>query len=75
MRVLIGSKERSIAVDPKRRVEPVRCFSAFTNSPNDLADWLQSLGVELVATEANSQLPKLRLHLSMMSKRTLERPH
>lgn len=48
----IGSREHWVAVDPDGSEEPVRCFSAFTDSLYALADWLQSLGVEIVAMEA-----------------------
>ncbi len=48
----IGSREHWVAVDPECCEEPVRCFSAFTDSLYALADWLQSLGVEIVAMEA-----------------------
>jgi len=48
----IGSKEHWVAVDPDHCKEPVRCFSTFTDSLNDLADWLQSLDVEIIAMEA-----------------------
>ena len=37
---------------PDKATEPVRCFSSFTDSLNDLADWLGSLGVKIVAMEA-----------------------
>ena len=48
----IGSREHWVAVDPDCCEEPVRCFSAFTNSLYALADWLQSLGVEIDTMEA-----------------------
>ena len=48
----IGGREHWVAVDPDRCDEPVRCFSAFTDSLYEMADWLQSLGVEIVAMEA-----------------------
>ena len=48
----IGSREHWVAVNPERAKEPVRCFSSFTDSLNDMADWLESLGVEIVAMEA-----------------------
>lgn len=48
----IGSREHWVAVDPDKAKEPVRCFSSFTDSLNDMADWLESLGVEIVAMEA-----------------------
>lgn len=48
----IGSREHWVAVDPGRCEEPVRRFSVFTDSLNELADWLDSLGVEIVAMEA-----------------------
>jgi len=48
----IGSREHWVAVDPDGCEEPVRCFSAFTDALYALADWLESLGVEIVAMEA-----------------------
>lgn len=48
----IGSREHWVAVDPRVCEEPVRCFSAFTDSLYALADWLESLAVEVVAMEA-----------------------
>ena len=48
----IGSREHWVAVDPDKTDEPVRCFSSFTDSLHALADWLQSLDVEIVAMEA-----------------------
>ena len=53
MRVLISAVENigllSIRIDVE---ESVRCFSAFTDSLYALADWLQSMDVEIVAMEA-----------------------
>lgn len=48
----IGSREHWVAVDPDKTETPVRCFSSFTDSLNELADWLKSLGVDIVAMEA-----------------------
>ena len=48
----IGSREHWVAVDPDKTEEPVRCFSSFTDSLNEMADWLESLNVEIVAMEA-----------------------
>ena len=48
----IGSREHWVAVDPDKAKEPVRCFSSFTDSLNEMADWLESLGVKIVAMEA-----------------------
>ena len=48
----IGSREHWVAVDPEQCDEPVRCFTTFTDDLNRLADWLQSLQVEVVAMEA-----------------------
>ena len=48
----IGSREHWVAVDPDCCDEPVRCFSAFTDSLQALADWLHSLDIETVAMEA-----------------------
>ena len=48
----IGSREHWVAVDPDKVADPVRCFSSFTDSLNEMADWLKSLGVKIVAMEA-----------------------
>jgi len=48
----IGSREHWVAVDPTQDDEPVRCFSAFSADLYALADWLESLNVEVVAMEA-----------------------
>jgi transposase len=48
----IGSKEHWVAVDPDKVKDPVRCFSSFTDALNEMADWLESLGVKIVAMEA-----------------------
>ena len=48
----IGSREHWVAVDPEHCEEPVRCFTSFTDDLQALADWLKSLGVEVVAMEA-----------------------
>ncbi len=48
----VGSREHWVAVDSDKTEEPVRCFSSFTNSLNEMGDWLESLGVEIVAMEA-----------------------
>ena len=48
----IGSREHWVAVDPDQSEEPVRCFSAFTDDLQALADWLESLNVRVVAMEA-----------------------
>ena len=48
----IGSQEHWVAVDPDKAEEPVRCFSSFTDSLNEMADWLERVGVEIVAMEA-----------------------
>lgn len=48
----IGSREHWVAVDPERCDEPVRCFTTFSDDLYSLADWLQSLQVEVVAMEA-----------------------
>jgi len=38
------SREHWVAVDPDKAKQPVRCFCSFTDSLNDMADWLESLG-------------------------------
>ena len=48
----IGSREHWVAVDPGQDDEPVRCFSAFSDDLYALADWLESMNVEVVAMEA-----------------------
>jgi transposase len=48
----IGSREHWVAVDPDKAKDPVRCFASFTDSLNEMADWLESLGVQIVAMEA-----------------------
>jgi len=48
----IGSQEHWVAVDPDKAEEPVRCFSSFTDSLHEMADWLERVGVEIVAMEA-----------------------
>ena len=48
----IGSQEHWVAVDPGQDDEPVRCFSSFSDDLYALADWLESLNVEMVAMEA-----------------------
>jgi len=48
----IGSREHWVAVDPQCCEQPVRCFTTFTDDLENLAQWLESLGVEVVAMEA-----------------------
>ena len=48
----IGSREHWVAVDPDKAKDPVRCFTSFTDSLNEMADWLESLSVQIVAMEA-----------------------
>ena len=48
----IGSSEHWVAIDPEKATDPVRSFSSFTDSLNEMADWLESLGIEIVAMEA-----------------------
>jgi hypothetical protein len=45
----IGSREHWVAVDPDKATDPIRCFSSFTDSLNDMADWLESLGVKIAS--------------------------
>jgi len=48
----IGSREHWVAVDPEQCDNPVRGYSTFSDDLHAMADWLQSLGVEIVAMEA-----------------------
>ncbi len=45
----IGSREHWVAVEPDKVKDLVRCFSSFTDSLNELADWLELLTVKTVA--------------------------
>jgi len=48
----IGSREHWVAVDPERCQDSVRCFTTFTDDLLQLAHWLNSQEVEVVAMEA-----------------------
>lgn len=48
----IGSREHWVAVDPDSCEDSVRPFSAFSDDLYAMADWLKSLGIEVVAMEA-----------------------
>lgn len=48
----VGSREHFAAVDPERCDNPVRKFSTFTDDLIALADWLTSMGINVVAMEA-----------------------
>jgi len=48
----VGSREHWVAVDPESTEKPVQHFTTFTDDLHRLADWLQSLQVEVVAMEA-----------------------
>ncbi len=48
----IGSREHWVAVDPDCCEEPVCCFTTFADQLQALADWLESLHIEIVAMEA-----------------------
>jgi len=48
----IGSREHWVAVDPHSTEQSVRCFTTFTDDLSQLADWLKSLNIEVVAMEA-----------------------
>ncbi len=48
----IGSREHWVAVDPEHCDEPVQRFTTFSDDLYALADWLESLHVEVVAMEA-----------------------
>ena len=48
----IGATSHFVAVPPSGDPQPVREFGAFTRDLHQLADWLQSCGVETVAMES-----------------------
>lgn len=48
----IGSQFHVVAVSPERDQKPVRTFKTFTGELYQLADWLESVGVETVAMES-----------------------
>src|SRR5215467_4814845 len=48
----IGSEELWVAVPADREVEPVGCFSSFTEGLSALTDWLKECGMETVALES-----------------------
>lgn len=48
----IGSREHWVGVDPHQCENPVRSFTTFTDDLIILADWLESLGINVVAMEA-----------------------
>jgi len=48
----IGSREHWVGVDPDRCDNPVPSFSTFTDDLHRLADWLESLSINVVAMEA-----------------------
>jgi len=48
----VGSREHWVAVDPESTENPVQRFTTFSDDLYRLADWLQSLQVEVVAMEA-----------------------
>ncbi len=48
----IGARLIHVAVPQDRDAEPVRVFQTFTQDLNQLADWLQSLGIDTVAMES-----------------------
>jgi transposase len=50
----IGSRFHAVAVAPDRDAEPVRTFDTFTTDLEQLADWLQSVGITTVAMESTS---------------------
>ena len=52
----IGSEELWVAVPADREVEPVRCFSSFTEGLQALTDWLKECGMETVALESTGVL-------------------
>ena len=48
----IGGSFHMVAVSPERDEEPVRKFEAFTDALGQLADWLESCSVKVVAMES-----------------------
>ena len=48
----IGGSFHMVAVSPQRDEEPVRKFEAVTDALEQLADWLESCSVEVVAMES-----------------------
>lgn len=48
----IGSREHWVGVNPEQSDTPVRGFSTFTDDLLRLAEWLESLGIHVVAMEA-----------------------
>lgn len=48
----IGSREHWVAVSPEQCDKPVRCFTTFNDDLYALAEWLESMQVEVVAMEA-----------------------
>jgi len=48
----IGSREHWVAVNPEHCDEPVRCFTTFSDDLYALADWLESVQINVVAMEA-----------------------
>ncbi len=48
----IGAREHWVAVDSATHEDPVRCFTTFSDDLNAMADWLASIGIEVVAMEA-----------------------
>ncbi|MGA8744618.1 MAG: transposase, partial [Solirubrobacterales bacterium] len=50
----IGATEIYVAVPSDRDIQPVRCFSTFTDDLNRLVDWLHTCEVDSVAMESTS---------------------
>lgn len=48
----VGSRKHYVAVPPDRDPKPVRSFETFTCDLQQLADWLQSCGIDTVAMES-----------------------
>jgi transposase len=50
----IGATEIYVAVPSDRDIQPIRCFSTFTDDLNRLVDWLHTCEVDSVAMESTS---------------------
>ena len=48
----LGDEEIFVAVPPDRAEQAVRCFATFTADLRQLADWLETCGIETVALES-----------------------
>lgn len=48
----VGKSKHYVAVNPERSDQPVRAFGSFTEDLKDMAEWLRSCGVDVVALES-----------------------